>query len=88
MPHHDLMPLTGINMNLNTRKLLGVPLILLIVIFWATGASIIYEKLLVDMHTVILLIYFAIAGFGWFYPATVAIRWMSARPHELDPEEH
>lgn len=72
-------------MSLSQRKLLGIPLLLLIIVVYATVAVMIYENWLVDAHNLVLLAYFVVAGFCWFYPATWAIRWMSARPHELPP---
>lgn len=77
----------GFKMSLSQRKLLGIPLLLFIVIAYATLASIIYEQFLVGAHTIILLIYFCVAGSCWFFPAAWAIKWMSARPHELPPSQ-
>ena len=74
-------------MTLSQRKLLGIPLLLIIIIVYASVAVAIYENLLIGAHNIILLIYFVVAGMGWFFPASWAIKWMSARPHELEPNQ-
>jgi hypothetical protein len=74
-------------MSLSQRKLLGIPLLLLIVIVYASIAVFIYETFLVGAHNVVLLVYFVVAGMCWFFPAAWAIKWMSALPHELPPEQ-
>jgi len=87
-PFHARIKTKGINMSLSQRKLLGIPLLLLIIIVYATIAVFIYENWLTGAHNLILLAYFVIAGSCWFFPATWAIRWMSARPDELPPSQH
>ncbi len=77
----------GNKMSLSQRKLLGIPLLMFILIAYAVIASIIYEQFLVGAHTVFLLVYFCIAGSCWFFPAAWAVRWMSARPGELPPNQ-
>lgn len=74
-------------MTLSQRKLLGIPLLLLIIVVYAGIAVFIYENWLTGAHNVILLVYFIVAGMGWFFPAAWAIKWMSARPHELPPSQ-
>jgi FtsH-binding integral membrane protein len=69
-------------MTQRTRKLLGIPLMLLIIICWSLGASMVYEVLIDGLPNWVIVIYFAIAGTFWFFPAAAAIWWMS-RP---DPE--
>jgi hypothetical protein len=87
-PVHTLSKVIGINMSLRQRKLLGIPLLLLIIVVYASIAVFIYENWLTGAHNLILLAYFVVAGSCWFFPATWAIRWMSARPDELPPSSH
>lgn len=61
-----------------TRKLIGVPLLGAIIIGWAAGATLIYEALFIGAPGWLAIAYFAVAGFGWFVPAALAIRWMQS----------
>lgn len=66
-------------MNQRTRKLVGTLLILLLVIAYAIGVGAIYANVLEDAPWWGLILYFAVAGLLWFFPAAAIIRWM-ARP--------
>lgn len=65
-------------MRQRTRKLIGVPVLLGILVAWAGGATLIYERLLAGAPWWALVGYFAVAGLGWFIPAAAAIAWMQA----------
>lgn len=62
-----------------TRKLLGTVGILLLVVVFAIAATAIYANFLGGQPGWVLIIFFAIAGLLWFFPAAWTIRWM-ARP--------
>jgi len=49
-----------------------------IVIVWALGATLVYERWLTGAPWWLLTGYFAVAGLGWFVPAAAAIAWMQA----------
>ncbi len=59
------------------RKLLGLFLMLGLLIIYSAFAVMVYEKMLADAPDWVLIIYFAIAGFGWAIPAGVLIKWMA-----------
>lgn len=65
-------------MKRSTKKLLGIPLLLFIVVVYAVLGVLLYELAFMQLPNWVQVIYFAVAGFGWFVPATWAIRWMSA----------
>jgi Protein of unknown function (DUF2842) len=65
-------------MNLRARKFAGVFVLIGLVVVWAAVATAIYETLPADVPNWLLVIYFAVAGLGWFVPAALAIRWMQA----------
>ncbi|MGJ8528824.1 DUF2842 domain-containing protein [Maritalea sp.] len=74
-------------MTLRQRKFLGIPIMIVIIIVYATIGMLIYERFLTGAHNLILLVYFVVVGTGWFFPAAWTIKWMSARPHELPPSQ-
>jgi len=61
------------------RKLVGVFLTIVSVLAYAAVAVAIYVTLLTGQPNWLLLLYFAVAGIGWLFPAMAIIRWM-ARP--------
>ncbi|MCF4098214.1 DUF2842 domain-containing protein [Maritalea mediterranea] len=65
-------------MKRRTKKLLGIPLLILIAFIYAILGVVVYEWTFIHLPNWVQVIYFAVAGFGWFYPATWAIKWMSA----------
>lgn len=67
-----------VEMNRRTKKLLGIPLIVLILILYSWLGVFIYELGFMTLPNWAQVIYFAVAGFGWFFPAAWAIKWMSA----------
>ncbi|WP_189427186.1 DUF2842 domain-containing protein [Devosia pacifica] len=66
-------------MTQSRRKLIGGLLLTASVLGWAILATAVYLLLLMEMPWWVHIVYFAIAGFGWLWPATVLVRWM-ARP--------
>jgi len=66
-------------MTQSNRKLLGTFLLLGSIIAWAALATAIYLIVLAGMPWWVHIAYFAVAGFGWLWPAMVLIKWM-ARP--------
>lgn len=70
-------------MTQRTRKLVGTLLILLLIIAYSIGVGAIYANFLGGAPWWALLLYFAVAGILWFFPAAWIIRWM-ARPDKPD----
>jgi hypothetical protein len=66
-------------MTQSARKLAGTVLILLLILVYSIGAMAIYANFLGGAAWWILILYFAVAGALWFFPASWIIRWM-ARP--------
>jgi RsiW-degrading membrane proteinase PrsW (M82 family) len=69
-------------MKQRTRKLMGTLGLLALIVVFCVVAGAIYANLLGDQPWWVLIVYFAIAGSLWFFPAAWMIRWM-ARP---DPQ--
>ena len=59
------------------RKFLGVLLILGSIVAWLTIGTTLYLELLQGMPWFVLIVFFAIVGMGWIYPAMAIIRWMA-----------
>lgn len=70
-------------MNQRTRKLVGTLLTLLLIIAYSIGVGAIYASFLGGAPWWVLILYFAVAGLLWFFPAASIIRWM-ARPDKPD----
>lgn len=66
-------------MTQSTRKLVGTVLLLLLIIVYSIAAAAIYANFLGGAIWWVLILYFAVAGLLWFFPASWIIRWM-ARP--------
>jgi RsiW-degrading membrane proteinase PrsW (M82 family) len=64
-------------MNQGHRKLMGTALLPFSVIAWAVLGTAIYLMLPEGLPWWVLILYFMVAGMGWFLPAAVIIRWMS-----------
>jgi hypothetical protein len=62
------------------RKFAGVLLLLASIVVYAWAADAIYQNWLSAAPGLVALVYFALAGIGWFVPAAWIIRWM-ARPN-------
>lgn len=62
-------------MSKRLRKFLSVPLILLVIYFWAWGALAVYETYVATASIGWVLTFFGIAGLGWFFPAAAVISW-------------
>jgi RsiW-degrading membrane proteinase PrsW (M82 family) len=63
-------------MNQGNRKLIGAALLPASVVGWVVLFTAIYLVLPEGLPWWVLILYFAIAGMGWFLPAAVIIRWM------------
>ena len=59
------------------RKLTGTLLLLLSIVLYSAVAMAVYAGLLVGAEWWVLIIYFAVAGSLWFFPASWIIRWMA-----------
>jgi Protein of unknown function (DUF2842) len=64
------------------RKFWGISIILAIIIGWAILAVWLYDTVFAGFGAAVQLVYFALAGMGWFFPAALLVRWMS-RPDEV-----
>jgi hypothetical protein len=64
-------------MTQRTRKLLGTFGLLALVVVYSIVVGAIYANFLGGQALWLLIVFFAIAGMGWFFPATWIIRWMS-----------
>ena len=64
-------------MSQSTRKLLGTLAVLGSIILWSIAATAIYVTALPNAEWWVLIVFFAIAGTSWFFPAAWIIRWMS-----------
>lgn len=63
-------------LNVRTRKLIGIPALLAVVLAWALGAVMLYEAVLTSVHFVLQMLFFVVAGMGWFFPAALLVAWM------------
>jgi RsiW-degrading membrane proteinase PrsW (M82 family) len=61
------------------RKLAGTLVLVVLVVVYSIAASAIYASFLEGQPPWVLIVYFAVAGLGWFVPAAFLVRWM-ARP--------
>ena len=64
-------------MTQRSRKFLGVLLILGSIAAWLAIGTAIYLELLQGMPWFVLIVFFAIVGMGWVFPAMAIIRWMA-----------
>ncbi len=64
-------------MTQSSRKFVGILLILALIVAWATAGTALYLLLPEGLPGPVLIVFFAIVGAGWFFPATWLIRWMS-----------
>jgi uncharacterized membrane protein len=64
-------------MTQRNRKFLGVLLILGSIAAWLAIGTTIYLELLQGMPWFVLIVFFAIVGMGWVFPAMAIIRWMA-----------
>lgn len=67
------------NMTQSARKLIGTLLVLVSIIVWCVLAVAIYSTWLGGAPWWALILFFAVTGALWFFPAAWIIRWM-ARP--------
>ena len=64
-----------------TRKLIGTFGLIGLIIVYSIAVMAIYINLLAGQPLWVLIIFFAVAGLLWFFPATWMIGWMS-KPDE------
>jgi len=69
-------------MTQRTRKLFGTIVLLASIAAWCILAGALYANFLGAAPWWALLLFFAVAGGAWFFPATWIIRWM-AKPDEV-----
>jgi hypothetical protein len=74
LPHQGHLIVTQ-----RTRKFFGILATLFGLAVYCLIATLIYETLLLGLPPLLLIVYFAIAGIGWIFPAMAIIRFM-ARP--------
>ena len=67
----------GQRMRMRTRKLVGIPALLLIIFVYAIVAMIIGVRVLPNASAFIEFAYYLFAGLAWVFPAGLIIRWMS-----------
>ncbi|RYE85709.1 MAG: DUF2842 domain-containing protein [Hyphomicrobiales bacterium] len=65
------------DMTQSTRKLIGTILTLLSIVVWCVLVSAIYMSWLSAAPWWALILFFAVAGAAWFFPAAWIIRWMA-----------
>lgn len=59
------------------RKLIGGLGLVASVVIWAVLATALYLALPADLHPLLLIGFFLVAGVGWTLPAMPIIRWMA-----------
>ncbi|HEY9013326.1 MAG TPA: DUF2842 domain-containing protein [Devosia sp.] len=64
-------------MTQRTRKLIGTLLTLGLIAVWCVLAGAIYSNWLAEAPWWALILFFAVAGGAWFFPAAWIIRWMA-----------
>lgn len=69
-------------MRVRTRKLIGAPILIMLVVVWSLLAMGMAPRLLTGSKDPWAFPYFIVAGFAWLLLAMPLVRWMS-RP---DPE--
>jgi hypothetical protein len=63
-------------MRQRSRKLIGVPVILVLLLVWSVLATTLFEAVAATAPQWLVLVYFALAGLSLFVPAALAISWM------------
>jgi RsiW-degrading membrane proteinase PrsW (M82 family) len=66
-------------MTQRTRKFVGTIGLIVLIIVYSIAATALYANFLGGQPWWVLIMYFAVAGLLWFFPAAWIIRWM-ARP--------
>lgn len=64
-------------MTQSTRKLLGTLAVLASIVVWSVAITAIYLVWLPDADWWVLILFFAVGGTSWFFPASWLVRWMS-----------
>lgn len=71
-------------MRQRARKFFGTILMLVLLVTYALVVMVFYDRFLTGQAPVFLILFFAVAGVAWAFPAGLLISWM-LRP---DPEKH
>jgi len=64
------------DMNIRTRKFIGMLALLALIIVYSLGAMLVAVHYVLDRHGAIQAVYFILAGLFWLPPAMVLIKWM------------
>ena len=64
-------------MSQSTRKLIGTLAVLGSIIVWSIVITAIYLAMMPNADWWVLILFFAVGGTSWFFPAAWIIRWMS-----------
>ena len=67
------------------RKVLGAFVLIVFVLVYAFFAMVIADMKVVQASRWVQLLYFAVAGVLWVYPAGLLIAWMEGRRHRTTP---
>lgn len=69
-------------MRARTRKFLGTVLLLVVLLIYSLVVMLAAASVLPGAGKLVELIFYAIAGIAWIFPAGVLIKWMYASPPE------
>jgi len=69
-------------MHIRTRKLIGAVGLLVLVTVWALLAMAFAQFALRAQNSLVIFLFYAVAGLGWVLPAMPLVRWMS-RPDRV-----
>jgi hypothetical protein len=64
-------------MPIRLKKLIGTVLLVLLVIFYALGATAVAVARLAESSAVVHLLFFLFSGLLWILPAMLIIKWMA-----------
>lgn len=67
-----------------TRKLIGLFMLIASLVIYPLIGSVLHNLFLVNLPMAVQLIFLAIMGVGWVFPAMWIIRWMSQPPAPAD----
>jgi len=73
LPHNQ----HAVAMNQSTRKLIGTLLVIGSIFVYAGVVMWLYMSFLQGQAWYLLIVFFAVTGVAWFYPASWIIRWIS-----------
>jgi len=67
----------GTAMKQRQRKLVGAIGLMVLIMVYCIAVGAIYASFLGGQPAIVLIIFFAVAGMLWFFPASWTIRWMA-----------